>query len=225
MAGIITLGDKSIWIGNFWVYPRVLETMSEQVARSDPSLSAELITDHTYAALLLDLTHLDPIQFRIVVQAAERGYDAYAVKGAEGFRDAGDYSLFMRQFSELKCLLRYDPRSSETTQISGVIHRVDGVTWDAPSWIFDAVLEQVAAKVYALDTSTANLLLKARTCSHAGYLDLHRLQSSQHELLLRAAVQLKTSYATMGGRSYTDERLYAVMAPFINSFCDFINRS
>ena len=56
--------------------------------------------------------------------------------------------------------------------MAGTLEVTDELCWMPAGWVFDAVLEHIAAELHTQDPELAAQLLDARTAANGGYLDL-----------------------------------------------------
>ena len=71
--------------------------------------------------------------------------------------------------------------------MAGTLEVTEALCWMPAGWVFDTVLEHMAAELHSQDPALAARLLAARTEANGGYLDLRDTDPDTLVLLLHAA--------------------------------------
>jgi hypothetical protein len=71
--------------------------------------------------------------------------------------------------------------------MAGTLEVTEELCWMPAEWVFDTVLERMAAKLHSQKPALAARLLAARTEANGGYLDLRDTDLDTLELLVHAA--------------------------------------
>ena len=75
----------------------------------------------------------------------------------------------------------------EEAMMAGTLEVTEALCWMPAGWVFDTVLERMAAVLYTQEPGLAECLLAARTEFNGGYLDLRAMELETWVLLLNAA--------------------------------------
>ena len=71
--------------------------------------------------------------------------------------------------------------------MAGTLEVTEELCWMPAGWVFDTVLERMAAELHPQDPALAARLLAARTEANSGYLDLRNVDLDSLVLLVHAA--------------------------------------
>jgi hypothetical protein len=71
--------------------------------------------------------------------------------------------------------------------MAGTLEVTEELCWMPTGWVFDTVLERMAAEIHSQKPALAARLLDARTEANGGYLDLRDTDPDTLELLVHAA--------------------------------------
>ena len=144
----------------------MIELLARELDSTDTDLEVELLASRRVLPQgFYDLRSLDVQRFRYFLHAVEATYEHMIPAEATLFTDEGYYVNFMFHASHLKALLRTDPRADKQLSEPGTIVIQANVLWSAPGWIFDVVLEHLAAEVRQQNNALATSLLLARAAA------------------------------------------------------------
>ncbi len=92
--------------------------------------------------------------------------------------------------------------------MSGVICVNDGNTWIPPGWIYDGVLERIAAEIRDTHPALSEQLTMATTSESVGYLDLTAVEADALAVIEAAASQVRVRLLADGARSFRDPSFF-----------------
>jgi hypothetical protein len=219
-----------------------LERLAEQLQNVDSTLSTELLDPakgHDWG--FYDLRSMEASRFQLLYPAMERVFDARIQDDPLQFRHLETYYFSMGLLSLFKALLRTDPRAGQDLTLTGSILITDHVQWVAPTWIYDLLLENVAAYVrvaghclmllfpvyeqyMAAWTQFAfaekplwECLLAARASQGRSVWDMRPIATEQFHVLLSAAKFILTDYEKTPRGTHAPA-IMTELIPQLNSF-------
>ena len=224
MSGTLIIRNDVIWMPSTGMVAWVLEQLASKTQSVSPQLATALLDPskgHDWG--FYDLTSLEASQFQALEQAMKRVYEEELAKGIQAVARPNSYFFYMRLLSFFKALLRTDSRISEDTGAIGIFLLSKDIQWTAPLWIYDLVLENLAAFLQTPrfpptkelpDHSERNhnnreitkdlpqQLLLARSIHSQTSCNLKQLSNDQLSFLTSAAEFLFTSYKETYGSVY-----------------------
>jgi hypothetical protein len=98
--------------------------------------------------------------------------------------------------------------------MAGTIQLSEDIVWMPAGWVYDGVLDLIAAELATQDASLASTLLASRT-TDGGFCDLRQFDPSRLRLLVSAAERAYERLEAEGPGSFNDPSFYP---GFVNQF-------
>ena len=92
--------------------------------------------------------------------------------------------------------------------MAGTLEVTEELCWMPAGWVFDTVLERMAAVLHSQEPVLAERLLTARTEANGGYLDLRDLERETLALLLNAADSAYSHLKREGAQAFAAPAFY-----------------
>jgi hypothetical protein len=92
--------------------------------------------------------------------------------------------------------------------MAGTLEITDEYCWMPAGWLFDNVLDRIAAEVESQSSATAEKLHNARTDVSGGYLDLRSAPTPELELITKSAETALMAVEKAGADSFYDPSSY-----------------
>jgi len=92
--------------------------------------------------------------------------------------------------------------------MAGTLEVTEELCWMPAGWVFDTVLERLAAVLYTQEPGLAERLLAARTEANGGYLDLRDLELETVVRLLNAADSAYSRLTREGAQGFAAPEFY-----------------
>ncbi len=106
--------------------------------------------------------------------------------------------------------------------MAGTLEVTDDLCWMPAGWVFDHVLELMAAVLQAQSPVLAELLLAARTDANGGYLDVRDWNVDQLETLLDAAHTACGHITRTGAQSFAPPEFHQGFLQQFHQLCDML---
>ena len=92
--------------------------------------------------------------------------------------------------------------------MAGTLEVTEKLCWMPAGWVFDTVLERMAAVLNRQEPELAQRLLTARTEANGGYLNLRDIEAATFVLLLNAADSAYKDIKEEGAQGFTAPEFY-----------------
>lgn len=92
--------------------------------------------------------------------------------------------------------------------MAGTLEVTEELYWMPAGWVFDTVLEQMAAVLYPKEPGLAERLLDARTAANGGYLDLRDMDQETLGLIFHAADRAYGRMKEAGAQGFVAPAFY-----------------
>jgi len=106
--------------------------------------------------------------------------------------------------------------------MAGTLEVTDELCWMPAGWVFDTVLERMAAELHTQDPKLAAQLLDARTVANGGYLDLRDTGLRTLDLLSQAADISYDRIKQEGAEQFTTPAFYEGLLQQFQQFRDML---
>jgi hypothetical protein len=182
MTSTLIVNENVAWMPTASAFEFILDLIIRELeAHNDESVLSKLDQNEPY---YLELTTLPNNAFKKMLLAAEEAFEHIAIKsGNEYGLDQQRFRSRLILFSQLKALMKDDPRIEKEREVTGRLVISTDLIWTAKNPWFDMVLENLALRVE--DDRVAKLLLDARL-GHGNTSDLKNLTDSQFHQFLAA---------------------------------------
>lgn len=186
MSGTLIVQEDATWMPTGWIFDNILREIAHHLPTTERPLAALLLVGQTAVnGGFVDLRDLDPAAFGALQVAAELAYVAMVHAGPDAFFAPAAYPECMCFFSALRALFSTDPRAVAPERTTGLLLVNAQATWTADWWLFDLLIEQVAARLRLADEALSNDLVAARVAGGSARADLRQLEAARFGALLR----------------------------------------
>ena len=222
MSSTLEIREDAIWMPSVWIYDAAISCIAIEVdATLAPQLSKLLEDGKRSVISYCKLTSLEQDQFNILVEATKMAFDRAMIENFLIY-DRQHYLMVTRTFSELKALIRTDPRNLKEKFATRQIIIRDSVNWIASDWIYDLVLEYLSTNMRLKDELLATTLSIGRTHLTTSDCDLSSLESEKFRLLLEPVDYLYGIYGEGLAKVSYAPKVLAELAPAINQLVELV---
>jgi hypothetical protein len=223
MSGTVFVNDHTTWMPSVAVVQGVLDDLFKILQPAQPELAASLMEPaRGYGWGLWDLRSFAPEQFQRVLHALETVVegDIRSRRVERGPQHHFGYSI---RISLFKALLVCDLRSGVDLSPTGVLLVRRGVEWVVPSWIYNLVLEHLAAMMPLDQPDATAILLEARTHQYNGGYDLSSWAPPQMRLVYTAMRFVEPHYDKTRGSAVAPQ-FFDELVPALSRLLQFIEQ-
>jgi hypothetical protein len=107
--------------------------------------------------------------------------------------------------------------------MAGTLEVTEELCWMPAGWVFDTVLERMAAVLHPEEPALAERLLAARTEANGGYLDLRDMDQEMLVLLFNAADRAYSRIKGEGAQGFTAPEFYEGLLTQLQQLRDMLH--